>query len=260
MSRRLHVTFATLACAAILGSCGGPTAPELADPREIVTSALTTTAAATSFHADLAADGTVSLVLPMLGGAPAPVDLTGTTASVDVDVQDTALRATFLAPGMFGLAGELISVGDTAYLKTTLTGTKYQPFDLANTLPFDPTDTAGLVDNLGDLLLQDGIALTKGTDVPCGTEQCYTVTTSLTPDQLPGISGPAASALPIDLTGARLDLTLLVEKSLPHHLAGLQANLTMTETNAIKLDLTFSTWGAPLTITPPPPDQIAPTP
>jgi hypothetical protein len=255
MTRRLHVSFAGLSCAAILASCGGPSAPELTDPREIVTSALTTTAAATSFHADLAADGTVSIVLPMFGGAPAPIDLTGTTASVDVDVQDTALRATFLAPGMFGLAGELISVGGTAYLKSTLTGTKYQLF-VANTLPFDPTDPAGLVDNLGDLLLQDGIILVKGSDVPCGAQQCYSVTTSLTSAQLPGTSGPAASALPVDLTGAKLDLTLLVEQSLPHHLAGLEANLAMNATDSLKLDLTFSKWGEPLTIAPPPTDQI----
>lgn len=256
MTRRLHVILAAVACVVMLATCGGPSLPALTDPREIVTGALTSTEAATSFHVDVAADGTVSVQLPIAGGAGIPINLTGATASVDVDVADTALSATFSVPASFGIAGELISVDGKTYLKTTLTGAQYQVLDLGTTLPIDPTDTAGLMDNLGDLLFQDGLVLTKGGDVPCGTEQCYTVTTNLTADQLPGGGGAAASGLPVNLAGATVDLTLVVEKDLPYHLAGLEANVGTAGGDSVKVELTFSKWDEPMTIAAPPSGQV----
>lgn len=259
MTRRLSAALAAAVCAALLVvACGGPSAPALTDPNEIVTAALTSTEAASSVHVNLAVDGTASVDVPIPGGAGAPITLTGTTASVDFDFEDTALRATFAVPAMFGFAGELISVDDTTYLKTTLTGKQYQVIDLGETLPVDPTDIGGLVDDLGDLLFKDGVELVKGGDVPCGTEQCYTVTARLTAGQLGGVGGAAAAGLPVDLAGATLDLTLLVEKDLPYHLAGLEANLGMTGGASIKVELTFSKWDEPLTIAAPPADQVKP--
>ena len=90
------------------------------------------------------------------------------------------------------------------------------------------------MDDLGDVLLKDAGALVKGEDVACGSGQCYTVSTTLSPDEL-GLSGPGAGAvagLPIDLTGATVKVTVAVEKSLPYHLASVTAVLTTPDGNA----------------------------
>jgi predicted signal transduction protein with EAL and GGDEF domain len=112
----------------------------------------------------------------------------------------------------------------------------------------------------GDVLLKDAGALVKGEDVACGSGQCYTVSTTLSPDEL-GLSGPGAGAvagLPIDLTGATVKVTVAVEKALPYHLASVTAVLTTPDGNAVTVVATASKWDQPVTVTVPSPDQIKP--
>ena len=243
--------------AVLVSACGGSTpGPTLTDPTAIITAALTSTKDAKSVHIEATIDGKATIALPFAGGAGTPVDLTGTTTSADLDMAAGSLKATFAAPGLLNLAGELIEVDRKGYLKTTLTGAQYQPVDVGGSLPIDPTDTGGFVAAIGDFLLRPGVDPVKGSDVACGSGQCYTVTADLDPSSLAAILGPAASGLPIDLSGAGVSITMRVEQSLPYHLAGIAITLTMADSTKVKLDATFSKWDIPVSISAPPADQV----
>jgi len=261
MSRRIPavlVLAATLGFA--LGGCQSSSpssAPALTDPKEIVTAGLKATEAAKSVHLDVMLDGTVSVALPIGGGTATPVNLTGTTASADVDFAKPAAKAVFAVPAMLGLAGEVIAVDGKSYIKTTITGPLYQESAGAST-PVDPSNVGGMTDALGDLLAKEGGTLTKGDDVKCGAAQCYTVTTNLTAEQL-GTNGSASlGGLPVDLTGASLALTIRVEKDVPNHLAGVDAVVTMKDGTKLTINVTASKWDQPVTVTAPPADQVKP--
>ena len=257
MTRRIPLapTF-VLAAAVVVAACGGPSAPALTDPTEIVTAALTSTEAAKSVHLEATIDGTMTLTLPGLGAA-APVRLDGTTAAADLDIANSAAKVTFNAPALFNLTGELIVVDGKAYLKTTLQGDKYRVIDLGQTLPVDPSNVGGMVDNLGDFLLKPGVDPVKGEDVACGSEQCYTVTADLTAEELAALGVVAAPGLPVDLTGASLAVSVRVEKDLPNHLAGFTLAVKTGETDTLTVDAILSRWDEPVSITAPPADQIS---
>jgi hypothetical protein len=252
------LAIATVALAGVVSACNGVSSgPVLTDPTAIVTAALTSAEAAKSVHLELAATGTATVPLPIAGSAGTPIDLTGTTASADVDLTKSAAKVTFSVPTMLGLAGELIAVDGKLYVKTTLTGPQYQETDLGGAAP-SPSHAPDMIDNLGDLLLKNGVVLVKGDDVACGSKQCYTVTADVDPAKVaPSASGSGSIAgLPIDLSGATVKLTLPVEKDLPNHLAGVTAEIGTSSNGSGKIDLTFSKWDEPVTIAAPPADQI----
>jgi hypothetical protein len=259
MSRQIPAVRASIVALALsVAACnGGTLGPPLADANAVITAALKASEAATSVHVQIAIDGETAVALP-IGGAGGPVDLTGTTISGDLDMANSAARLTFSMPGLLNLSGELIAVGGKAYLKTTITGAQYRAVDLGSTLPVDPTDLNGMIGGLGDLLSKPGVDPVKGEDVSCGSKQCYTVNVDLDATELATLVGAAGQGLPIDLTGASLHMTLRVEKDLPYHLAGLSATLTTADGHEVTMDVTFSKWNEPVSITAPPADQVAP--
>ena len=259
MSRRLPAFLVFAATLAFLvAACGGGSAgPALTDPKEIVTAALKSTEAAKSVHVDIAVDGKATVAMPGGSGTGVPVNLTGTTASADIDFVKKAAKATFSVPALFNFAGELIAVDGKVYLKTTLTGPLYQE-STAGTAPVDPSNVRGMFDNLGDLLLKQGVVLVKGDDVACGTKQCYTVSADLTAKDLGTAGTGAIGVLPVDLTGASLKLTMRVEKDLPYHLAGVTAVLSMPSGSSVTAEVTASKWDESVSISAPPADQVKP--
>ena len=219
-----HALVGLVASTAILvAACGGSTAPPLTDPNEIVTAAMTATEGAKSVHIDATLDGTTTVTLPgATDGGGAPIKLDGTTAAVDLDLVGNAAKATFTAPALFNLTGELIVVDGKAYLKTTLQGAQYQVVDLGQALPTVPMNTMNLGATVGAFLRQPGVDPVKGDDVACGSTQCYTVKADLTAEELAALdAGVPTTGLPVDLAGTSLAMTVRVEKDLPHHLAGL---------------------------------------
>lgn len=241
----------------LVAACGGGTAgPVLTDPTEIITAALKSSEAATSVHVDVAVDGVVPVTLPG-GSASTPVDLTGTTASVDADLANGEARATFAVPAVLGLAGELIQVDGTTYLKTTLTGSKFKVVEGGGaSLPIDPTDPGAIIDNLGDFLLQTGVDPVRGEDVSCSGGTCYTVVVDLDATELADLVGDAAASLPVDIAGATLKVTLKVEQNLPNHLAGVTVEIGLPGDETVKAELTFSKWDESVTIEAPAADEI----
>lgn len=162
-------------------------------------------------------------------------------------------------PALLGLTGELIQIGGTSYFKTSLTGDKFQSQESGDSLPVNPSGSKSLIDSIGEALSQPGVDPVKGDDVACGSTQCYTVKIDLTPQEINALGGggAAASALPIDLGSASLNVTIRVEKD-SNRLAGLAASVSMGDQGSITFDLTFSKWDEAVSVSAPPADQVQP--
>ena len=128
------MAFLATAC----GTTPTSTAPALTDPREIVTAALTSTESAKSVHLAATVNGEATVALPIGGGTGTPLDLTGTTASADIDFVKPAARATFAVKAGLTLNGEIIAVDGKTYVKSTLTGPLYEE-SAAGAGLFDPS-------------------------------------------------------------------------------------------------------------------------
>jgi hypothetical protein len=261
MNRLVLVAIAALtALAAACGNTASPS-PFLSDPKAIVQASLDAAQIAHTVHLDVRVDGTAKVSLPGTGapaGSGTPVKVDGTTASVDVDFDKPALHATIAVPAIFNFTADVIAIGGNAYIKSSLTGPLYQ--ESQGSGPIDPAGTRGLFQAMETAIQQPGVTLTKGADAQCGSATCYTVTTKLTADQLGTANGGALTGLPVDLTGATVDLTLLVEQSEPNHLAGIKAVVTSPDATALTIDATASRWNEPVSISAPSPDQVKPSP
>jgi hypothetical protein len=261
-------SLAGIVAAAMVGACqGAPPPPELTDPNAILAAAVTTAASASSVRIDATADGDVALDLGL--GTPSDIALAGTTVSADLDVEGGDARATFSAPNLLGITGELIVVDGTSYMKTSLTGPKYvaQPIDTEVPTPSDGTSATFLRD-LTDFLANPALDPVKGEDVPCGNATCYRVEISLTPDELAALGAgdletPAGLPIPVpipDLSDATVDLAVLVAKDTTR-LAGLEATIEMAGgTQQANVDVTFSKWDEGVSISAPPADQVTQAP
>lgn len=258
-SRRVSAAFGLLTgVAVVLTACGGPALPALTDPTEIVTAALDSTEGARSVHLEVKLDGEINADLTGAGGTGTGIPLTGTTASADVDMAGGKARAAVAVPALLNFNADLIQIGETTYLKSSLGGPQYETIQATDDLPVDPTDASGIFDDVGDLLTAEGVDPVKGDDVECGGRQCYTVMIELTPDELAGLGGGAATELlPMDISTASLAFTIRVEKD-TRRLAGINAVVSLGEQGSVTLDVAFSKWDQPVDIAPPPPDQIKP--
>lgn len=258
-SRRVSAAFGLLTGVAVLvTACGGPSLPALTDPTEIVTAALDSTEGARSVHLEVKLDGEINADLTGAGGTGTGIALTGTTASADVDMAGGRARAAIAVPALLNFNADLIQIGEITYLKSSLGGPQYETMQATDELPVDPTDASGIFDDVGDLLTAEGVDPVKGDDVECGGRQCYTVMIELTPDELAGLGGGAATEiLPMDTSTASLALTIRVEKD-TRRLAGINAVVSLGEQGSLTLDVAFSKWDQPVDISPPPPDQIKP--
>lgn len=265
---------ASLSLTALLAACGGaPAASRLDDPIAVIEAAATNAASASSVRIDIAADG--ELVVDLGGsGAGAPLSLEDTTASAQVDIAEGDVQAEFALPGVLGLRGELIVVDDTAYVKTSLTGTKYQKTDITGEAPGggtgtggspDPSAIAEMVTELREALAKPGVDPVLGEDVACGSSTCYVVTIQLTPDEIAALGGdavevPLPSDLPIpiplpEIGDQTVDLTIQVTTD-TNLLARVISSIDSGAAGTITADLTFSDWNADLTISAPPADQV----
>ena len=242
---------ALLVAALILAACQGQPVELLTDPNEILAAAATTAASGTSVHADVAVDGTVAFD-PLGTGSGAPIDLRDTTLNADLDLQNGKTKATFAAPALIGLAGEVI-VADAVYLKTTLTGPKYRKTAIDGT-PQSP------LKGLTDLLARADLAPTKGADAPCPGGTCYTLQVNLDAAEmgalLGGIALPSDLPMPIpDIAVSTVDLTLHIEQRTTR-LADATATIDLGDTGKVTLQATFTKWNESVQIAPPPADQV----
>jgi hypothetical protein len=258
-----------IAAALALGACQqGVTL--LTDPNAILTAAASTTASARSVHIDVTVDGPIEFD-PLGTGAGAAINLRGTTAAADLDLAANNARATFSIPNLMGIAGELIVVDGSTYVKSTLTGANYFKTTVPDTSAPGPSPSAAALGGLADLLTRADLKPVKGDDVPCAGGTCYTVKINLTPEELAALgsgsavggavpSVPAIPGIPLpDLSNASVDLAILVEQT-STRLSGIDVVLHLGDAGDPHLVATFTKWNEPVTITAPPADQVAPAP
>jgi hypothetical protein len=249
MTRRALLLPATLLTIAtlLLGACSSPS-PTISDPKEIVTKAVAAVQQATSVHLEATVDGSISTGLirgaGLAGGTE--MSLAGTTLKGDLDLAGKSAHLSAAVPALLGMTADIIMVGSDTYMKVSIAGDKYQK----STSPAGTSsDPAALVQQVADFLDRPEVTPTKKDDTSCGSKSCYTVEIDLTAAQL-------ASLLPgTDLGDATLKSTLLVEKDSLHPAAATIVVAGSTVGN-LTIKVTLSDWNNPVTITPPPADQV----
>ena len=240
----------SLAAAIALGGCSS--APALSDPTEILTKAIEAFQDAKTVHLAASLDGQFKLDLSGTGSAGS-MDFTGTTLEGDVDIENTKAKVTFALPAFLGLTGEVIAVDGASYIKTSMTGALYMKSEGTDALPVDPTDTDATIADIKAFLEKPEISPTKGDDVDCNGEKCYSVTIELTGAEIAGLSSPDPESS-MD-PNANVDVTILVEKD-SVKLHKITAAVAAGDTGSVTVVLTFTNWDAAVTIDAPPDDQV----
>jgi hypothetical protein len=257
MSRRLPLGLAAVAALALAGCSTAPSAPPIADPMEILTRSVEAAQAAKTVH--FRADVGGSIVLDMTGeGAGGPLDLTGTTLEGDADLAGGALKATFLAPTLLGLSGEVIVIGDDSYLKISLIGDTYRKSSAADSPIGAIGDPKQAIADLRKALDDLPGPPTKAPDEKCGDKDCYRVSIVVPATDVGGMLGGAlggglGSAAP-DLTGTgTVDVWVARDDLRPARLAisadgGSRGRLSAT--------IELTRWDEAVSISAPPAGQV----
>jgi hypothetical protein len=244
---------------AVVAACSGsaPAAPALTDPVDILVQSVQTLDDVKSFRADVAVSGSVNV--DMMGtGQAQPFPLDNTTAQLDVDVENKNAKASFSAPSLLGASGELIQIGNTSYVKTSLTGPLYQKSESAEAGAVDEaTDMSDEdVAQLREQLSKPEVAPTKGDDVACGDKQCYQVTIDLTSDELQSLGGDLPTEeIPTDLGNANVSVTFQVAKDTLRP-AGIDITADLGTQGNVTINVDFSNWDEAVSIQAPPADQV----
>jgi len=252
MSRRLPLVLGA-AAALILGACSAPAAPPISDPMEILTKAVEASQAAKTVHVKATVSG--SMALDLTGqGAGSPLELTGTSLEGYVDIAAGNLKASFLAPALFGLSGEIIVVGGESYLKIGLMGDKYQKSSASDSPVGDTGDPKKAIADLRKALADLPSPPTKAPDEKCGDQDCYRVSIAVPATDVGGILGDALGSGTPDLSGSgTVDVWVTRDDLRPARLAisadaGSSGKLTVT--------VEFTRWDGSVSISAPPADQV----
>jgi len=265
-----------LACAAIAAvACGAfllgsrPSSSGLTDPKAILDATTSRFATARSVHITMDLDGTVSLGLfsPGVASAAQPLALTGTHADGDMDLVARRANLAFEVPALLGLSGRLVELPDGTYLNSTLNGEVWTRLG-EGTGGLPGGEPLAQLANLRTMLTELGDASTKLDDASCQARRCYQVRVWLTSAQAralvplpsPDASGqpsPPLSHTPIADPATGTMVAQVDRETL--RLAGALIYLDLGDGGALDLDIRFSAWDAPVSITAPPADQLGPT-
>jgi hypothetical protein len=263
------VAVASLSTALLLGAVVPASAQD--DPYELLTEAVTATAAATSFHVLVEANGTLSLGEAM-GGAPLTLD--GTRAEGDISVNPPAVSLNFDVP-LQGLAisGGVIVPGDgNAYVKLAL------PFgsadDLWHIIPVGELDVPStlaspppapeLAAQLRSELDEAGVTVTNEGETSCAAGTCtrlhLEVPASALDDNLGAIGDlggmlPGSSPAPSAAAAPPVPVDILVDTATDRLDSFVIAFADSASGTSISLTVALSNYDAPVTVTPPPADQ-----
>ncbi|MDP9482863.1 MAG: hypothetical protein M3P84_06535, partial [Chloroflexota bacterium] len=260
MPRR--ILFILVLAATIVAACGGsPTAPALTDPKDILLHAASSLQTTRTVHLKVTLAG--KLDTGLITGKPtgARVDLAGSTLEGDVDIAGREMKLSASVPALLGLSGELLVDAGTVYVRTSLTGPKFQKLDpnaifggqplpsLPPAASPDPSAVAAMIATLKAQLDQLP-APVKLADEKIGDQDCYHVQAKVTSADVPqasGVMGDLSGAMTIDVWTRKSDyrparLVIAVD-------GGTSGTATIT------VDLTG--YDAAVTVDPPPADQLS---
>lgn len=251
MTRRVSAALAAVAF--ILVACGGPAAPALTDPKEILTQSVMSLKDIKTISISGKLEGQVAV--PDMGSMP----LDNTTMSLAADIAAKKASVVLDAPSFLGTKVEAIVIDQAAWYKiagplAALAGAdptgKYTKVDTgaaASAAPVDPTDPQKAIDELRKALDELPSAPTKQADEKCGDVDCYHVNIALTGDQLAemGTAGAEGFSLTFDVWSRKDNLR--PAKLVFAMNGGEQGTVTAT------FDMTYD---GTVTVTEPPADQV----
>jgi hypothetical protein len=150
----------------------------LTDPAEILTRGAQATAHADSFRLSMSVEGTVTDA-----ASGDPVALDGTSLEGNVDIAGEAAQVTFSLPMLFGMEGELIVIGEDAYLLTAMAGDQWLHLpassDEEGEPGADPPTDEEIADKVNEFVTTDGVGVSLLADQPCGGDTCYHLQVSI---------------------------------------------------------------------------------
>jgi len=254
-SLSLLAILATLAV--VLGACAStpPAAPALTDPKEILTSAVTSLKDVKTFELSSSFSGTVKV--PNMGD----FDLSTIKMTASVDIANQKAKFNLDAPTLLGTKIDALAIGNTTYLKVSgMLGTmlgagadKYTKNEIptpSGAPSTNPADVVKLVADIKAALDKLPTPPTKAADEKCGDQDCYHVTTKVTAADLKALD-PSAAAVDGDIS---VDLWSRKSDYRPAKLAFAVTTAEMG-TFGITLDLKYD---VSVSVDAPPADQIAP--
>jgi hypothetical protein len=254
-SLSLLAIVATLAV--VLGACAStpPAAPALTDPKEILTSAVTSLKDVKTFELSSSFSGTVKV--PNMGD----FDLSTIKMTASVDIANQKAKFNLDAPTLLGTKIDALAIGNTTYLKVSgMLGTmlgagadKYTKNEIATPQgqpSANPADVVKLVADIKAALDKLPTPPTKAADEKCGDQDCYHVTSKVTAADLKALD-PSAAAVDGDIS---VDLWSRKSDYRPAKLAFAVTTAEMG-TFGITLDLKYD---VSVSVDAPPADQIAP--
>ena len=260
MPRRLLLSIA-VAASVFLAACGGSSsAPALTDPKDILTHSASSLEGIKSVHVKAGLTGKVDpgSLTGSGTGAGATVDLTGSTLEGDIDIAKSEAKLAIAAPSLFNLSADIIVDSGTLYLKSSLTGDKYQKLDLSTltaglpipSLPAtgspDPSAAAAMIDQL-KAELDKLPAPTKLADEKIGDVDCYHAQQKVSSTDVPEASGLPAGTVTLDIWSSKADYR-------PCRV-GIAVDGGAQGTFGVTIDLTK--YDAAVDITAPPADQVS---
>jgi hypothetical protein len=268
------VAVASLSTALLLGTMVPVAAQD--DPYQLLTSAVTNTAAATSFHLLAEAKGTLNMGESM-GNVPFPID--GTRAEGDISINPPAVSLTFDVP-LQGLAisGGLIVPGDgKAYVKLALPmGSVDDLWHIIEVGELDvpsalssPPPAADMATQLKAELDQAGATLTNEGDTACTAGTCTKLHLEVPASALESSMGPIgdlggilpdASAAPSAAPAAPLPVDILIDKASTRVDSVSVRFADAASSTDVDLVVSLSAYDVPVTVTPPPADQTTDAP
>ena len=177
---------------------------------------------------------------------------------IHFDLAHSEAKLAIAALSLFGFSADVIVDSGTLYLKSSLTGDKYQKLDTSTltaglpipSLPVsaspDPSAAAAMIDQL-KAELDKLPAPTKLADEKIGNVDCYHVQQKVSSTDVPEASGLPAGTVTLDIWSSKADYR-------PCRV-GIAVDGGAAGTLAVTVDLT--NYDAPVDIAPPPADQIS---
>jgi hypothetical protein len=241
---------------AAVAACGGSgtSAPALTDPVQILQKGAASLGEMKTFHLRGAIDGEIPLSIGGQGGG-APLPIGGTTLEGDVDVPAAKLAVEVVAPALLNLTANLVVSDGSAYLKAPIvTGDTWVRQPVQGGIGADP---AAAIDGLAAFLARPDLKPEKLPDTRCAGTDCYSVRFTVPARDLQAALGSLGSAIP-GLSGSSVgDATITVGVRKDNlQLATINLEVPAGGAKPLTVALELSKVGQPVTITPPPADQV----
>lgn len=246
---------AMLALLALVAAACGPNTPALTDPVQILQKGAASLGEMKTFHLRGTIDGEVPLDLGGMGDGGAPLPLDGTTIDGDVDVAGGELAVELLAPAFLNLRVNILVAEGSAYLKAPLvTGQRWIRQPAKGGIGGDPgVALAGLA----AFLARPELTPEKLPDTRCAGTDCFSVRFTVPAEEVRDALGSLGSAIP-GLSGDAVgDVTVTagVRKD-DLRLATLGLQIPAGGTAPLTIVLELSKVNEPVTIVPPPADEV----